>query len=280
MYICYVDESGDAGTFDICDVNLNPLFVITGLIINHASLVKLTHDFLKIKSRFFPKRFAPPMFPLDGIKEEIKGNILRKHLRGRDKRSYQQSIGYIDACIRLLKENDVKLLGKALVKALGKKNSDEAFYGRGMMHIYQHFNSFLELKQELGFVIADGRRPSQNEKTTHVIFTQLHKSSGNSYQRIVEIPVYGQSNNFAMLQMADMICSAVVFPMLMDVYGNYLSESGNKHISPQYSSVRSRYKPDVKNMQYRYQDSLGVWRGGLMISDGTGMNRNTSMLFK
>jgi hypothetical protein len=279
MYICYIDESGDAGTLDLTDVNLNPLFVITGLVIEHTRLINLTFDFLKIKSRFFPNRFAPPMFPLDRIKEEIKGNDLRKYLRGDNRRNYQLSIGFIDSCVSLLRANDVRLLGRGLIKAPGRINSDEAFYGRSMMHIYQHFNAFLEEKREWGFVIADGRRPAQNQKTTHVIFTQIHKVSGSAYPRIVEIPAYGQSNNFAMLQMADIICSAVVFPMLIDVSGDYLIGSGNKHISAKYSSVRDRYKTDIKEMQYRYLNMRGTWIGGLLVTDGTGRKRSASLLF-
>jgi hypothetical protein len=279
MYICYVDESGDAGTLDLTDVNLNPLFVITGLVIEHTRLIDLTFDFLKIKRRFFPNRLAPPMFPLDRIKEEIKGNDLRKYLRGNNRRNYQLSIGFIDSCVALLRKNNVRLLGRALIKAPGKKNNDEAFYGRSMMHIYQHFNAFLEDKQELGFVIADGRRPAQNQKTTHVIFTQIHRAVGSTYPRIAEIPAYGQSNNFAMLQMADMICSAIVFPMLIDVFGDYLIGSGNKHASAKYSAVRDRYKTEIKEMQYRYLNTNGAWVGGLLIADGMGRRRSASLLF-
>jgi hypothetical protein len=219
------------------------------------------------------------MFPLDRIKEEVKGNDLRKYLRGDNRRNYQLSIGFIDSCMALLRMNDVQLLGRALIKAPGKMNSDEAFYGRSMMHIYQHFNAFLEDKRELGFVIADGRRPAQNQKTTHVIFTQIHKSIGSAYPKIVEIPAYGQSNNFAMLQMADIICSAVVFPMLLDVFGDYLIGNGNKHASVKYSAVRDRYKADVKEMQYRYLNTDGVWVGGLLVVDGTGRKRSASSLF-
>jgi hypothetical protein len=279
MYICYVDESGDAGTLDLTDANLNPLFVITGLVIKHTRLINLTFDFLKIKSRFFPNRFAPPMFPLDRIKEEIKGNDLRKYLRGDNRRNYQLSIGFIDSCIALLRANDVRLLGRALIKAPGKINSDAAFYGRSMMHIYQHFNALLEDKFELGFVIADGRRPAQNQKTTHVIFTQIHKSIGSEYPRIVEIPAYGQSNNFAMLQMADIICSAVVFPMLIDAFSDFLTGSGNKHVSAKYSAVRDRYKTQIKDMQFRYLNTNGTWMGGLLVADGTGRKRSASLLF-
>gem|GEM_PF-4639541 len=65
MYVCYVDESGDSGTLQISDINSNPFFIITGLIIKHTRLIPLTHNFLKIKTRFFPKHFTSATMGLD-----------------------------------------------------------------------------------------------------------------------------------------------------------------------------------------------------------------------
>ena len=79
--------------------------------------------------------------------------------------------------------------------------------------------------------------------------------------------------------MADMICSAVVFPMLIDVFGDYLAGSGNKHVSAKYSAVRDRYKMKIKEMQYRYLNVDGAWIGGLLVADGTGRRRSASLIF-
>ncbi|MDR2861721.1 MAG: DUF3800 domain-containing protein, partial [Syntrophobacterales bacterium] len=57
MYVCYVDESGDSGTLQISDTNANPFFIITGLIVEHTRLISITHEFLRIKARFFLKSF-------------------------------------------------------------------------------------------------------------------------------------------------------------------------------------------------------------------------------
>ena len=91
MYICYIDESGDSGTLQISDINSNPFFIITGLIIEHTRLVTLTHNFLKIKTRFFPNHFTSTAMALDKIQIEIKGNELRKALRGGDRRRFKQA---------------------------------------------------------------------------------------------------------------------------------------------------------------------------------------------
>lgn len=219
-------------------------------------------------------------WPLDGILVEIKGNDLRKNLRESNRRVWSQSVGYIDACMRLLSQHEVRLLGRALIKNLGQENSDPAFYGRSMMHLCQHFNTFLELNSEHGFVIADGRKTSQNKRTTHMIFTQRHQSGGNSYPRIVEMPSYGHSNNFAMLQLTDMVCSAVIFPMLIDAFGAHLVNIDNVHVSPKYATIRSRYKNAIKNLQFMYQDTRSMWVGGMLVADRTSLNRKTGLLFR
>jgi len=280
MHICYVDESGESGTFQATDRNANPFFVVVGLIVAHSRLIPLTHDFLRIKTRFFPGHFHELSLALDSILVEVKGNDLRRYLREGNRRVWSQTIGYIDACMRLLSQHGVRLLGRALIKNPGEENSDPAFYGRSMMHLCQHFNTFLELNAEHGFVIADGRKVAQNKRTTHTIFTQRHQARGNSYPRIVEMPSYGHSNNFAMLQLADMVCSAVIFPMLIDAFGTHLAGIDNVHTAPKYASIRSRYKNIVKDLQFMYQDASSMWVGGMLISDKTGLNRKTGLLFR
>lgn len=280
MYICYIDESGDSGTLQITDKNSNPFFIVVGIIVEHSRLIPLTHDFLRLKRTFFPNHFNATPLPLDGILVEIKGNDLRKNLRGSNRRRWQQTIGYIDSCIKLLNQHSVRLIAKALIKNPGSQNNDAAFYGNSIMHICKHFNIFLEFNQEFGLVIADSRKTPQNQRTTHTIFTQRHQSRGNSYPRILEMPSYGHSNNFAMIQLADLVCSAVVFPMLSDAFGSHLHGNGNVHISTKYTSVRNRYKTDIKNMQFMYQDANNFWCGGLLVSDKTPANRKTNAVFK
>lgn len=280
MYICYVEESGDSGTFNIRDTNSNPFFIITGLFMEHSRLIRLTNDFLRIKARFFPSLMRTASHFLDGIELERKGGDIRKELRDANRRRRQQSIGFLDDCLRLLVDGDVRLLGKILVKNPGQTNNDAGFYGRSIMHVCEHFNAFLETKAELGFVIADSRRTAQNRRTTHTIFTQMHRANGNRYPQLAETPAYGHSNNFAMLQLSDILCSAIVFPMAMDVFHGHLIGSGNIHISTNYSAVRARYKDDVKKMQFMHRDSSHRIVGGLLVSDMTGLNRKTSLLFE
>jgi hypothetical protein len=201
-------------------------------------------------------------------------------LREGNTRRWRQSIGFIDACLNLLKNNNITLLGRALIKNPGDKNDDAIVYGGSIMHICQHFNKFLEQQQKFGMVIADSRRAAQNKRTTHTIFTQRHQSRGNSYPKLVDMPMYGHSNNFAMLQLADIACSAVLFPMLIDAFGEHLVGSNNVHFSNKYATIRNRYKDIIKDLQFRYQDGNGLWVGGMLVADKTPYNRKTSLMFR
>ncbi|MDR1242172.1 MAG: DUF3800 domain-containing protein [Deltaproteobacteria bacterium] len=235
---------------------------------------------MKIKTRFFPGYFNATAPFLDSILIEIKGNELRKSLRDDNTRRWQQTIGFIDACLNLLKSNGAMLIGRALIKNPGDKNDDAVVYGGSIMHICQHFNHFLEQQQEFGMVIADSRKSAQNKRTTHTIFTQRHQIRGNSYPKIADMPVYGHSNNFAMLQLTDIVCSGVIFPILINSFGEHLIDSNNVHVSPKYIDVHSRYKEIIKNMQFRYKNENGLWVGGMLVADKTPFNRKTSRMFQ
>lgn len=83
-----------------------------------------------------------------------------------------------------------------------------------------------------------------------------------------------------MIQLSDLVCSAVLFPMLADVYSAHLYGTSNVHISSRYATVRNRYKTAVKNMQFMYPDANDFWRGGLLVSDKTPANKKTGDVFK
>lgn len=276
MFLCYVDESGDAGTLNPGNPTDTPVFVAAALIVDQARLAAITRELLALKQRFFPS--AALARHLDSILHEVKGETLRKALRRAARRNWSHAVGYLDHIMDIADRHGVKLLAKALVKAVGASNSDAGFYGAAMMHICGHFQAFLAQQGNgaRGHVIADSRRKAQNTQVAHTIFTQMFQAAGNRYPGLVEMPTYGHSDNHAMLQMADTICSAVLFPMLTDAFCGGLD---NVHVSPRFASVRGRYRDVVQAMQYRYQHN-GRWSGGILVTDATGERRNASLLFR
>ena len=261
MYICYIDESGDSGTLtqgsaaDSC----SPFFIISGLIIDQQCLSNVTYDLIEAKKRFFPNKLPPVLSKkgtvksspehLDWILTEIKGCDLRRSIRKGKVKEKQTAIGFIDNCLKILEKHDVKLVGNALIKKVGNVNSDAIFYGHSVLKIASKFELFLEEHYTSGLLIADSRKTSENERTTHSLFTQKH--SGTKLRKINEVVTYGHSTNFAMLQLADIVCSAVLFPMFCYSFARSIPDISldNININEGYGEIARRYSEKIKHLQ-------------------------------
>jgi len=51
------------------------------------------------------------------------------------------------------------------------------------------------------------------------------------------------------------------------------------HNSGRYRAIHTDYGHRLRNMQYRYRDETGRWRGGMVVSDSAG-KRSGSLLFR
>ena len=275
MYFCYVDESGDSGTLNPGNPTDTPAFIVLGLIIEQSRLYGITHDFLSLKRKFFPN-LVDRTHPLNDILIEIKGKNIRESIRKEERRNFSHSIGLLDAIISLLQQYNVSILSKALLKGVGLTNSDQGFYGSAIQYICKHFQSFLATQNSHGMIIADSRRKNQNSYVAHAIFTQIFGASRQNYPNMLELPTYAHAQNHAMIQITDIVCSTIAYPMLMDAY---CSGMNNVHASPKYASIRGRYKDAIKNLQYRYT-LMEQWYGGFLVTDKTGTGRRTSLLFR
>lgn len=189
MHICYVDESGDSGTLTQGSgaASCSPFFIISGLIIDQQRLSNVTYELIEAKRRFFPNKLPPDLSKkgcvksspahLDWILAEIKGCDLRRSVRKGSVKEKQTAIGFIDNCLKILEDHNVKLLGNTLIKKVGNVNSDAIFYGHSILKIASKFELFWEAHNESGLLIADSRKTSENERTTHTLFTQKHSGT-------------------------------------------------------------------------------------------------------
>lgn len=275
MYLCYIDESGDSGKLNPGNETDTPAYVVVGLVIEQALLRDITNDFLSIKRVFYPREMSTE-YPLNDILYEVKGESIRKLIRKGNRRNFSHAIGYLDAIVSLLGRYSALLFAKGLVKGVDVENSDSGFYGSAIQHIGKHFHHLISEKRTQGMIIADSRRQVQNSRVAHTMFTQLFGAQHYRYTKLMELPTYAHSQNHAMIQIADIVCSSIVFPMIVDVYCGGLN---NVHVTPKYASLRCRYKESIKAMQYRYfEDSR--WQGGVLVTDGSGAGRRTSALFR
>ena len=277
MHICYVDESGCLGALPDASASIQPVLVVTGLFIDRAKLPPFTNDWLELKSRHFPGLMPHGRPYLDKILAEIKGNEVRKQAASPRRREWRQAIGFLDHLLRLLRNHDCRMVSRVWVKGVGHSFNGRAVYSYSIQDVCTSFQNYLGQNNDTGILIADNRRPAQNRNVSHSIFTQKFKTTGDNYDRLLEMPTFGDSQNHAGLQVCDLLCSAVVQPIAVHSYCT--GHVTNIHVRPHYERIRDRFSPAVKQLQHRYRDTSGRWHGGITVHDAIA-KRSSSEFFR
>ena len=250
--------------------------VILGLIVDATSVPTLTREFLELKRRHFPGRFARGR-ALDHILTEIKGSEILQITRSTSRNKRRHADQFRSGLLDIVEAHKCHLIARVWIKEPGRTMSPDGSYCYAVQDISTHFNQFLTSQDEVGVLIADGRSHHTNRKVAHSIFTQKWRSGGDPYPALPDVPLFAASDNHAGLQIADMLASALVLPMAASAYCP--KQPGSTHSSPQYDNVRHGFGMRMRALQYRYQEKSGRWRGGLVVSDRLG-GRPGSLLFE
>lgn len=265
MKICYIDEAGCTGTLASTKSSIQPVLTITGLFVDYSALHKLTIDLISLKQRFYPKVLPSSATHLDWIKAEIKGADVRKYASSGSRNESRHAFGVMDNVTQLIDTSDAKVVGRVWIKAVGTPVKGVAVYTSSIQSIYSDFQRFLDKTDDYGFVVADSRLKHLNTQVAHSIFTQKFKGTGDSYDRIVELPAFSHSDNHAGLQLADLVASAFVTPVAINTYCEGHIQS--PHVRSNYRKIKDRYRTWIKSKQYRYDEASGRSRGGVVVSD-------------
>lgn len=279
MRVCYVDESGD--TRNLLGTpphgGITPVLVVAGVVIDQRLLESLTREFMGLKARFFPRLVCHGSHRLGRILPEIKGADIRRSLRmGARRGNRRQAIFFLNAFMDLLEYHDAKIFGRVWVKEIGGHCDDRSIYTFSVQAVCADFQNLLAATGDDGLVIADSRSPTPNAAVAHSIFTQKFKTDGDRYPRILEMPTFGHSQNHAGLQVADLLCSALLFPMA--TYSYCTGHVRNVHVNQGFGVLAERYGARLQAMQHRYEDDRGRRRGGITVSDPIG-RRGGKILF-
>lgn len=280
MQILYVDESGDLGALPVAPAangNDQPVLVIGAIIVDATRLEAITQDFLSLKGQWFPGLPYPSQNRLDKILPEIKGADLRRNVTRGSRNDRRHTVGFLEKLLAMLNSHGVRLLARIWIKALGAPFNGTPVYTSSMQGIYTYFDNFPSERDDFGFCIADSRDYLKNVSVAHSIFTQKFRASSTNYSRILELPAFGHSQNHAGIQICDIICSSLIYPIAAYAYcTGYIT---NVHVQQRASLLRDRFGQTIKSMQYRYQDPVGRWTGGLVVADGLAQ-RHAGHMFK
>lgn len=193
MKICFVDESGDTQDLTSSTCPLQPVFVLGGFIVDSTELPELTQEWIHLKQTFFPNLVRRRQPFLHWIRAEIKGADIRRGVRQSSRRERRYALGFLDKFVSLIEKNDRKIVGRVWVKAIGTHNNAESVYTYSVQSILTGFQNYLESVDDVGIVIADRRSYGLDHQVAYSIFTQKFKASGDAYDRVIEMPVFGDS---------------------------------------------------------------------------------------
>jgi hypothetical protein len=114
-----------------------------------------------------------------------------------------------------------------------------------------------------------------NVIVSHSVFTQKFRANPTVYQRVLEVPAFGHSENHAGIQICYIVCSALLYPIACFAYCTDFV--ANIHVQPSANILRQRYGEALKSLQHRYQDLSHHWTGGLVMSDMLQQRNSTGM---
>lgn len=276
MLIAYVDDAGDVQALR-SGSQIQPVLAFACVIVSQTDLAKLTRDFLSLKRHYFAGRLSTGRHRLSDILEEIKGAELRTMVRSPSRRKRRTALLYLRDVLRLLEGIDGRVLGRVWIKVPDAPLDGLAMNTYSIQAMCQCFQKYLEVKGEKGIMVIDSSAPGLNSRVAHSIFTQKFQFAGDCYDRILEMPTFGGSENHAGLQIADNIASGLMTPMATRAYCQ--GHVSGAHVHPNYDQITVRLGLKLRQRQYRYQDGKGAWTGGITVSDPVGRN-HSGLLFK
>jgi hypothetical protein len=277
--MCYVDEAGDTRPLLHAAARETPVCVVLAVVVDQAALRHLTYEFITLKKTTHPNLPVPNTHRLSWVLPEVKGADLRRALRtGAQRRNRRHAIYFLDRLITMLEDYRAKIFGRLWVKGIGTPCDGVALYSSSMQAICGDFQRYLVELDQLGFVIADSRTPAANVNVSHSVFTQKFKVDGDEFDRILEMPTFGHSENHVGIQIADLVGSALLFPMA--TYRYCLGHVQSVHVDQNFGHLTSRYGARLRALQYRYHDAAdGRWRGGITVDDRIG-HQSGGLLFQ
>jgi hypothetical protein len=271
-----VDEAGCTGMLPASTSDIQPVFVLCGVDFSAAHVADLTHDFLHLKRRFFPALGEPGSHYLSLILPEVKGSDMRRQAISDSRRRSRHALGFIDAVVKLIEKYDGRLYGRVWVKAPGHQFNGRSVYTFSLQYICRWFNDRLAAEGSRGIIICDSRNKALNSVASHSVFTQKFRASGDAYPQIAEMPSFGHSENHAGVQIADLVCSALLVPLAIHAYCR--GRLTGIHVND-YSVLRERFAARLAALQHRSAEiSTGRMAGGVTVDDKIG-KRGRSLMF-
>jgi hypothetical protein len=205
MFLCYVDESGDAGIFDENKPGAtgSPYFILTGLIV-HSSHWKQVLDAIK--------SFRKKLYLQSYLKYDVEFHCSELVDPRRTKDFTQISVPdrwkLIELFADTLGNNKALKVIAVVINKRDTKVRPGEYLLSAITKLYQAFDEFLGENKQRGLVLFD--RAHENKITTHVRKLMGTGPTGGSKNEIqinwiIEDPVFRVSHESMFIQAADVL---------------------------------------------------------------------------
>ena len=264
MYLCYIDEAGKGQTLDPARPDAPPVLVVGGFTVHDSHIKQMTWDFLSLKKKFRPQ-LRRAVHLSEVIHTEIKGSDIRKDIRAGNRDERRAAMLLLDSALAMLERYGARLLARVWVKEEGRAFNETGVYSTSVGSLTETFQAQLLDCHSRGVMILDSRTKSKNAPNVHCVTTRKYRAGGDSLKGVIESPVFGHSDTHTLLQLSDLVVSSLLFPIACHAYMSDVT--WNVHCDDAYRPLREQFGERLKRLQFRYQDQVGKWRGGIVVSD-------------
>lgn len=264
MHLCYIDEAGNGQTLDPARPDAPPVLVVGGFTVPRSHVKDLAWEFLRVKKHYRPQLQRADHLS-DVIQHEIKGADVRKNIRAGNHAWRRAAMELLASLLDILERHDTRVLARVWVKEEGLAFNETGVYSSSVSSLTETFQAQLAHEHSRGMMVLDSRTKVKNAPNVHCVTTRKYRTGGDDFRGIIESPLFGHSDTHTLLQLADLVVSSMLFPIACHAYTHDLT--WNVHCDGAYQPLREQFGGRLKRLQFRYQDPVGKWRGGIVVSD-------------
>jgi len=143
----------------------------------------------------------------------------------------------MDHVLGLLENYACHICGRVLVKKPGELYSATSTYPSAVADLATTLDCQACASQKQALMILDAQTKVKNEVNVHTITTRRFRHGGNAFPSFVESPVFGHSDTHVLLQLADIVASALIYPLACVAYLPTIP--GDAHRDPSYLNIRT-----------------------------------------
>lgn len=249
MLTCFVDEAGCPGKLPSIDSPVQPILVVAGISLRTEDIAPLSQKFGHLVQRYRHGQSRPNDISADLQREHIKGADVRRVIRNdrTTAKAEAKELPMLDDVLALLDACQARLHGTVVVKSPGADFDGRAIYSRCLMAATCSFHEHLVRQNTCGTVIADFREVTLNGRVSAQLFEAKLGSGGDRLPRLLHVPTFGNSEVHAPLQVADLICSALLWPIAACQFRGELAGSPCLHPAGD-DCIRARFREPLRRL--------------------------------